>query len=284
MHGFDADRPFRRWPESRLCFSKRMPVSFCGNAPLLNANRKGVPHGPAPQECCPPLISGYLGRCTHLIPAQRNSPELRLQSRRLGWLKLDFSRLRHAVRAAMVCVNLHEQRAAIRVPKPCRHGRDIHAGLDCGRCEGVTQIVMRQTLHAEFLACPREGLPCLANASRTLPRGSTCATPATATLADFWLARIDLFKQRPGRRDQRNLAVCGFSLASPDAYNAPVEVHVGPSHALRLAQPTSSICQEAAEIGGITGHPAARRARFQKRFPRAWPLRAASASGECFAP
>ena len=200
MHGFDADRPFRRWPESRLCFSKRMPVSFCGNAPLLNANRKGVPHGPAPQECCPPLISGYLGRCTHLIPAQRNSPELRLQSRRLGWLKLDFSRLRHAVRAAMVCVNLHEQRAAIRVPKPCRHGRDIHAGLDREGREGVSQIVMRQPLHAEFPAGIRERSSGLANL-QDLGRRVNLGNAISGRGGGLLHCRKEFFEQRPACRD-----------------------------------------------------------------------------------
>jgi hypothetical protein len=60
------------------------------------------------------------------------------------------------MRSPMVSVDPHEQRTAVCVPQPGRHGRNIYASLDCGRGEGITQIMMRQQPDAEFLA-PLEG-------------------------------------------------------------------------------------------------------------------------------
>jgi hypothetical protein len=64
----------------------------------------------------------------------------------------------------MVGIHPHEKRTAVRVPEPCRNGRNIHAGLDGGRGEGIAQIMMREPFDAELFAGPGKGFRCLADA------------------------------------------------------------------------------------------------------------------------
>ncbi len=77
--------------------------------------------------------------------------------------KNNLRRLAHAVRSAMVGIHPHEERAAVRVPEPCRDGRNIHPGFDGGRGEGIAQIMMREPFDAELFAGPGKGFSRLAH-------------------------------------------------------------------------------------------------------------------------
>jgi hypothetical protein len=60
--------------------------------------------------------------------------------------------LREAVVLAQVSVHFHAQRAAVFVPEPPRHGRNVHAAFDADRREKTAQIVVGNPFHSIFVA------------------------------------------------------------------------------------------------------------------------------------
>jgi hypothetical protein len=61
--------------------------------------------------------------------------------------------LREAVVLAQVSVHFHAQRAAVFVPEPPRHGRNVHAAFDADRREKTAQIVVGNPFHSNLRCC-----------------------------------------------------------------------------------------------------------------------------------
>ena len=78
--------------------------------------------------------------------------------------KYNFRCLAHAVCSAMVGVYSHQECSPVRVPQPRRDRWNIHPGFDCGRREGIAQIMVGQQSDPEFLARPCEGFSRLTDA------------------------------------------------------------------------------------------------------------------------
>lgn len=97
-----------------------------------------ITHVPRPRSRAPPMTSRSAQRngIQSISPANPGKP--------CGCGLVDRSsenhlcRLADVVRSAMVGVHPHQERTAVRVPEPRRDGRNIHAGLDGGRGEGIT--------------------------------------------------------------------------------------------------------------------------------------------------
>ena len=51
---------------------------------------------------------------------------------------------------AQVPIRFHAQRAAVFMPEPPGHGRNIHATLDANGREKVSKIVMSDSLHSDL--------------------------------------------------------------------------------------------------------------------------------------
>lgn len=120
--------------------------------------------------------------------------------------KNHLCRLADAVRSAMVSINSHEERTAVRVPEPRRDGRNIHPGFDGGGGEGIAKIMMRQQLDAELLAGPGEGLPGLSH-GQDLAFGVNLRNSVNGHADGVLVAGVEFLQERSRRRYQRNLAV-----------------------------------------------------------------------------
>lgn len=165
----------------------------------------------------------------------------------------------------MVRIHPHQEGAPVRVTEPRCDGRNIYPGFDCGRREGIAQIMMCQPFDPCFLARSCEGLSCLANAENLAARVNGWVA-VIGQAGGIRGATAEPFEQRPGRRDQRNLPIRGFGLASANMQNAALEVHIGPSDGLGFAEPASRKGEEAAEIGRCMRRPAPVMLDFRKDF------------------
>ena len=142
------------------------------------------------------------------------------------------------------------------MPEPCGDRWNVYAGLDRGGGEGVAQIVMGQTFDAELLAGTRKRFPGLAN-RENLALEVSMAAVFNGRAGGKLAGSVKAFQQGLGRRNQRHFPIGRFRLASVDVEDASLEIHITPSHALGLAQPTSGVGQKTTEIGGIAGESTA---------------------------
>lgn len=122
--------------------------AVCQTGPQRRAHSGRVPGGFAPitMAHCPSAV-----RAERLREASKMGPGAGLDfskrpdvsfCRSARSSNLHFRCLGHAMGRTVVGINPHEQCTAVRVPEPGRHGRNVHASLDCGRCEGVPQIMV----------------------------------------------------------------------------------------------------------------------------------------------
>jgi hypothetical protein len=83
-----------------------------------------------------------------------------------NWREAHTLRLRNAVLAPQMTVGFHCECTAVFMSKPTRDCWNIHSALNANSREQVPQVVMRDAIRANFLACAIERLLAFADTEK----------------------------------------------------------------------------------------------------------------------
>ena len=149
---------------------------------------------------------------------------------------------------AKMAVGSHRQRAAILVPKPFCDGGNINSRLDADGCKVVAQVVMRKTLHSEFIESSVHGVLRFIHPKHG--RARRCLSP-------FLLYAGKKFHHCRNHRDSAELAVLSRLLGVADnADRLGFKVAVLPLDKTRLSGSHSRVGEKFHEVGGVSRKPA----------------------------